>query len=243
MKKIILLLIILVLTLCSCESAETRDRSTTQTKEPSDTVLLLPMSFDSFSDLCQTASKTEKDSITDFFQEHGHTEETLARVTAFVASIQNQESCIPFFGEDVITLRDKEGYTNICLFASESFQLPWLFFYPKVSSDKNYYLKLTILPEEYLEGIENLTASELLSKLAPDYPNIGQLGDQQMSIENQTIHLQDREVVAMSIADKEDSRNSLWFLYGKLLVEVRCDVQEWNEDWFSNLSFQPIGQS
>ncbi len=33
-----------------------------------------------------------------------------------------------------------------------------------------------------------------------------------MSIENQTIHLQDREVVAMSIVYKEDSRNSLWFL-------------------------------
>jgi len=36
---------------------------------------------------------------------------------------------------------------------------------------------------------------------------------------------------------KEDTRSSIYFVYDELLVLVRCDLEVWDEQWFSNLSF------
>lgn len=48
------------------------------------------------------------------------------------------------------------------------------------------------------------------------------------------------KVTAMVIEYKTGKRNSIFFVYGEMLVEVRCDPAVWDAKWFSCLSFESI---
>ena len=63
------------------------------------------------------------------------------------------------------------------------------------------------------------------------------LGKQYEKIYNRNIKLRNCEVAALVYEYKNDNRDSINFVYGDFLVEVRCDSQVWNEQWFAGLSF------
>ena len=140
----------------------------------------------------------------------------------------------PMLGGKEITYRNKEGFSNITFFVSELYDLPWVWYFPSVSTGENFYIKMTYLPS----GIEAANASEAIRALSPGSPNIDNLGSRHESIYNKQLKLRDREVTALVIEYNDDSRNSTVFLYGDLIVEVRHNPAVWSDEWFSGLSFE-----
>ena len=140
----------------------------------------------------------------------------------------------PMLGGKEMTYRNKEGFSNITFFVSELYDLPWVWYFPSVSTGENFYIKMTYLPS----GIEAANASEAIRALSPGSPNVDNLGSRHESIYNKQLKLRDREVTALVIEYNDDPRNSSIFLYGDLIVEVRHNPAVWSDEWFSGLSFE-----
>ena len=196
-----------------------------------------PLHYDSFNDLKKAINKENK--LYAELSEMGANETTTANFKAFVEKYQSQKVIIPYLNGKEIELQNEEGFSNISFYPSEAYDLPCIFFHPKVSTGENLYIKMTCIPEDIISNQENPTASEVIKALAPNAANVDNLGDAHKNIYNKTITLADREVTAMVIEYKDDKRNSTYFVYGDLLVEVRDNPEVWNEKWFSELSFKP----
>ena len=161
--------------------------------------------------------------------------------TGFLAKIEaNRSVPQPMLDNKSITYRNKEGFSNITFFVNELYGLPWIWYFPTVSTGENFYIAITYLPD--VERQRNMTASEVIKELSPNSANIDNLGKQHENICNRQIALGDREVTALVIEYKEDTRDSIFFVYEDLLVMVRCNSDVWSDQWFSTLSFDTISK-
>ena len=161
--------------------------------------------------------------------------------TSFLEKIEaNRSVPQPMLDNKSITYRNKEGFSNITFFVNELYGLPWIWYFPTVSTGENFYIAITYLPDG--ERQRNMTASEVIKELSPNSANIDNLGNQHESICNRQIALGDREVTALIIEYKEDTRDSFFFVYEDLLVMVRCNSDVWSDQWFSTLSFDTISK-
>ena len=219
-----------IITVDTDENLET-DETTVNASNPS----IYPLEFDSFSDLKTAVSQNGKYIINEF-SEQGATRKQLENIAAFVEKLNSKNNAVPYYNGKPIELRNKEGYANITLYASEAYGLPCIFCHPSVSTGENYYIKITYLPDETANQNDK-TTSEIIRKLSPNTPNVNNLGNQHKSIYEQTVTLADREVTALVYEYKNDSRNSTIFVYDDLLVEVKGSPDVWSSLWLSNLSF------
>lgn len=161
--------------------------------------------------------------------------------TSFLEKIEaNRSVPQPMLDNKSITYRNKEGFSNITFFVNELYGLPWIWYFPTVSTGENFYIAITYLPDG--ERQRNMTASEVIKELSPNSANIDNLGKQHESICNRQIALGGREVTALIIEYKEDTRDSIFFVYEDLLVMVRCNSDVWSDQWFSTLSFDTISK-
>ena len=161
--------------------------------------------------------------------------------TSFLEKIEaNRSVPQPMLDNKSITYRNKEGFSNITFFVNELYGLPWIWYFPTVSTGENFYIAITYLPDG--ERQRNMAASEVIKELSPNSANIDNLGKQHESICNRQIALGDREVTALIIEYKEDTRDSIFFVYEDLLVMVRCNSDVWSDQWFSTLSFDTISK-
>ena len=161
--------------------------------------------------------------------------------TSFLEKIEaNRSVPQPMLDNKSITYRNKEGFSNITFFVNELYGLPWIWYFPTVSTGENFYIAITYLPD--VERQRNMTASEVIKELSPKSANIDNLGDQHESIYNKQMKLNDREVTALVIEYKEATRDSIFFVYEDLLVMVRCNSDVWSDQWFSTLSFDTISK-
>ena len=133
-----------------------------------------------------------------------------------------------------IEYRNKEGFHNITFFVRELYSLPWIWYFPSVSTYENFYIGVTYLPE----GITDSSASDAIKSISPNSPNVNNLGEQHKNIYERQLKLYDRTVTALVIEYKEDARNSVFFIYGDLLILVRCNPDVWRDEWFARLSFE-----
>lgn len=161
--------------------------------------------------------------------------------TSFLEKIEaNRSVPQPMLDNKSITYRNKEGFSNITFFVNELYGLPWIWYFPTVSTGENFYIAITYLPDG--ERQRNMTASEVIKELSPNSANIDNLGKQHENICNRQIALGDREVTALVIEYKEDTRDSIFFVCEDLLVMVRCNSDVWSDQWFSTLSFDTISK-
>ena len=159
----------------------------------------------------------------------------------FVDKVKSDKSFPhPMLEGDPITYRNEEGFSNITFLGNELYNLPWIWYFPTVSTGENFYIAITYLPDG--ERQRNMTASEVIKELSPNSANIDNLGKQHENICNRQIALGDREVTALVIEYKEDTRDSIFFVYEDLLVMVRCNSDVWSDQWFSTLSFDTISK-
>lgn len=140
----------------------------------------------------------------------------------------------PMLDGKEIEYRNKEGFHNITFFVRELYGLPWIWYFPSVPTGENLYISVTYLPD----GVTDSSASDAIKSISPNAPNVNNLGSQHKSIYERQLTLADREVTALVIEYKEDARNSVFFVYGDLLVSVRCDTAVWGDEWFARLSFK-----
>jgi len=173
--------------------------------------------------------------------ESGVKSETIDNLKGFIEKLRTQDIIVPHLNGKVIEFRNEKGYPGISLITSELYGLPWVFYHPKVSNGENFYIKMTYLPD-VMAKTENLTASDAIKALSPNFPNINNIGKQHEKIYNRNMKLKNREVIALVYEYKNDNRDSIIFVYEDLLVEVRCDTQVWNEQWFAGLSFDSFDE-
>ena len=231
-KRIIILITLLCLCLCACSSTGS------PTESPAafgNTPALLSIDYNSYGEFKKAINNDKK--LYDEVLKEGANKETLVKFEAFIKKYQSQKVIVPQENGKAMKLSSKEGYANITLFPSERFELPCVFFFPYVTTGENFYIKITCLPDSIVEKQNNLTASEVIRELAPNSPNVNNLGNQHKRIYNQSIKLADCEVVALVIEYKTDTRNSTTFIYNDLLIEVRGNPDMWSTEWFSALSF------
>lgn len=158
--------------------------------------------------------------------------------TRFVDRVNSDRSFPqPMLDGKPIPYRNEEGFSNITFFVSELYGLPWIAYYPEVSTGENFFIKITYLPEG-IEANSGLTASEAVKSLAPNAPNVNNLGERHERIYERKIKLRDREVTALVCEYKDDRRSNTAFVYGDLLIEVRSTPEVWGDEWFASLSFE-----
>ena len=190
--------------------------------------------FNNYKDMMKAFSK--KDANSEDYTIQGLKSVLGDEYTRFVDKVNSSKSFPqPLIEKKPITYRNEEGFSNITFFVSELYNLPWVWYFPTVPTGENFYISITYLPDA--ERQRNMTASELIKELSPKSPNIDNLGTQHESIYNKQMKLNDRELTALVIEYKEDTRDSIFFVYDDLLVIVRCDPEVWSEEWFSSLSF------
>ena len=196
--------------------------------------------FDSYEEMINAFSSKKQNS-------EGYTIQGLKRLMGgtyahFVDKVKSDKSFPhPMLEGDPITYRNEEGFSNVTFFGNELYNLPWIWYFPTVSTGENFYISITYLPDS--ENQRNMIASDVIKELSPKSPNVNNLGEQHQSIYNQQITLKDREVTALIVDYKTDTRNSIFFVYDDLLVMVRCDPKVWSEQWFASLSFANISNS
>ena len=157
---------------------------------------------------------------------------------AFIKKLCLQPITAPHLNGEVIEFRNEDGFPNIIFRSSELYGLPWIVYYPKVSTGENFYIQITYIPDDIMEKLNDPTASEVIKELAPDSSNIEHFGKYDTSVYEREINLRDREVTALLYEYRNDSRSSIIFVYGDMLVMIRSDMEVWNEQWFSELSFE-----
>ena len=156
--------------------------------------------------------------------------------THFVDKVDAEKSFPqPLIDNQPITYRNKEGFSNITFLVNELYNLPWILYFPNVPTGENFYISMTYLPDG--ENQRDMGASEVIKEISPNSANIDNLGTQHESIYNRQMKLNDREVTALVIEYKEDTRDSIFFVYDDLLVQVRCNLEVWTAEWFAGLSF------
>ncbi len=196
-----------------------------------------PLNFDSFSQLKSAVSEENDDIIYKMYSDAGTNEKQMDKLKAFVEKFRTQKVIVPHLNGDVVKLRDKKDFSNISLFASELYSLPWVWYFPEVSTGENFYINITYLPDDVLQTHKASTASDVIKAISPDSPNVDKMGEYHKAIYNKTIKLLDREVTALISEYKDDNRNSMMFVYDDMLVLVRYNPEIWDEEWFSALSF------
>ena len=243
MKKLYcLVFIVACLLLCSCnpnstdtiihESVGGDDHSYSPNSPNS-----VSVEFNSFDDLQKALNLQNENALYSYFLRQGIESKQLDNVQIFVNTIRMCNNIVPYLDRDIIELRNEDGFSNITLFSAEKYGLPCIFIHPKVSNGDNLYITITCIPEVFLGGQEPITASALIMKMAPTYPNIDNFGSYCKNVYNTSVVLRDREVNALVYEYKNSNRNSTLFVYDNLLVEVRHDPKVWGEEWFSALSF------
>ena len=158
--------------------------------------------------------------------------------TKFVDKVNSDRSFPqPMIDGKPITYRNKEGFSNITFLVQELYGLPWIAYYPEVSTNENPFIKITYLPES-IETDNDPSTSAVIKQLSPNSPNVNNLGTRHKNIYEKNIKLRDREVTALVCEYNDDPRNNTAFVYGDLLIEVRGRAEVWNDEWFASLSFE-----
>ncbi len=116
---------------------------------------------------------------------------------AFIEKLCLQPITVPHLNGEVIEFRNEDGFPNIIFKSSELYGLPWIVYYPKVSTGENFYIQITYIPDDIKEKLNGQTASEVIEELAPDAPNIDHSGKHDTSVYERKINLRDREVTAL----------------------------------------------
>lgn len=238
--------IMLCLGVCACDNIDSSDavndsfatvNNSSYDNANSSPPTIYPLCYDSLNELKRSISRKNENKIYDQLKEDGIGNENIDKIKFFVKKMQSHNITVPYLSGKVIQFGNREGFPNISIYASEQYRLPWIFYYPEVPNGDNFYIKMAFIPDSIMEKQKNPTASEVIKELSPGSPNIDIIGDQHKSIYNQNIRLEDREVTALVIEYKKGNRNSTFFVYDDLLIEVRSDPEVWTEQCFAALSF------
>ncbi len=197
--------------------------------------VLTPVELNSYSALQFTVSPINEAKLLyiDFSKAN---EEQSGNLRYFLKTVRSKNNAVPYFNGEKMKLSEEKGYSSITLFASDLYGLPGIYYHPE-SYRSVSYIQVTYLPERIMEKSGTATASEIIAELAPNYPNVDNLGERYSNIYNKDITLADRTVTALVYEKKDDTRITVRFFYDGLSVTVTGEPGYLNGEWFSALSF------
>ncbi len=200
---------------------------------------IYPLEYDSYDELI---SSVKNDFQSDFYSDYIGNEnsdicDTFAR---FISTLRQNGIPVPCGADGRLPLRDQDGYSNISLFITELYSLPWIWYHPAVPTDENVFVQVTPIPDSISNDLSNGSASELIRMIAPGAANIDNYEHMETysRIYESELSLKDRTVSALKYEYKNDARDATIFLYDGLIVIVRATPSVWDAQWFSQLSFE-----
>lgn len=138
---------------------------------------------------------------------------------------------MPTLDGEVIDLRGKEGYSNMTLFPSELYGMPWMW-YHCVADGTELTVKVTY-PETVTEDV-----SELISLLAPDAPNLHNIGNHPSYESVSMIEAGERRVMESRV--KDSPRRYYAFVFGDALVKIHSDSDLAENGILERLAFKKV---
>ena len=209
MKKQLSFLFIVLICISSFFGCDTQSLSNGNGNDNTENPPNSTFDFNSYDEMINAFSSKKQNT-------EGYTIQGLKRLMGeqyahFVDKVNSDKSFPhPMVEGNPITYRNKEGFSNITFLGNELYNLPWVWYFPTVSTGENFYIAITYLPDS--ENQQNMIASDVIKELSPKSPNINNLGEQHQSICNQQITLKNREVTDLVIEYKESTRNSIFFV-------------------------------
>ncbi len=155
----------------------------------------------------------------------------------FIDALRAEDVPVPCQNGQPIELQNEDNFSNITVFLNEAYDLPWIWVFPAVSTGENFYIQYTPLPAGFQA---DTPITEVLDQLAPSRATKDnfKLFEHLRSVSEEPLILKNRTVTVQRTCYRDDSRDTLQFVYGDLLVIVRCDPEIWTDDWFVTLSFE-----
>ena len=187
-----------------------------------------PVEFSSLDELSETIINGFDD-----FYSNIDDQEIISQFDSFVDRIK--KTGIPFFCYDENAF---ELSKDIMFFFTGSFNLPWIWYYPKNNADENYYIKVTVLPEDIINSINNLSVSDAIKTISPSFINVNNYAELDFvdKVEDVIMPLKDRTMHCLRYSFNDDAREWHVFIYDNLLFFVVGNPEVWTEDWFSHFS-------
>lgn len=136
-----------------------------------------------------------------------------------------------FFYMPALDLRNKEGYSNMTLFPSELYGLPWMW-YHCVADGVELTVKVAY-PDRVTEDV-----SELITLIAPDAPNLHNI-ENYPSYES-ILMTEAGELQVMESRVKDSPRRYYAFIYGDALVNIHSDSDLVEKGILERISFEKI---
>ena len=230
MKKLLCVLLLTVMTLTSCGNVATTG-STQLTGPPSMNTqpAYRAVGFDTFDELNEFFSEINDD-ISAIGNEYFQT---------FFKSVNEKtlSLMIPYYNNEKITLRNRDGYSNITLFPQELYLFPWIWFHCTV---EDYYVTIkTTYPENLSLREDELSASQFIKQIFPDAPNVDTFESHEnyKSVYEKELKLKDKNVTAMIAEVKNDERITAFFIYDDMLVIITAKAEFINGSYLENLNF------
>ena len=190
--------------------------------------------FDSYNDLSEALTEQE------FYKEAGsNTYGELFDKTITAFKNNTIDLYVPAIDEDVCTLRNKEGFSNIALITTELYNFPWIWYHCKVSDDD---VDVRIAYPSVIENHELNSAKtyyEVLKLIAPDAPspdNYAKYESYQKIYESEICLANGKKVAAMVSELKSKSKVYIMFKYEDVLVCVYADKSVLNETFWSRFT-------
>lgn len=167
------------------------------------------------------------DSITEICESYG--EESFRNF----AERRTQENFfyMPTLDGEAIDLRNKDGYSNMTLFPSELYGLPWMW-YHCIADGTELTVKIAY-PDIVTEDV-----SELISLIAPDAPNLHNI-ENYPSYESVFI-TEAGDLQVMESRVKDSPRRYYAFVFGDALVNIHSDVDLVKNGTLARISFERI---
>ncbi len=140
------------------------------------------------------------------------------------------------------------GYPMITIFPNERFDLPWIWFTGDINGK---YIKLCTLYLNCIESVElngEETASEIIQKLAPNFPNLhnqSEHTDSYNAIYTSKIKISEKDTDVLIYEYAKYSQVDIIFIYENMLVRVFVRVNSledvmgiFDEAFWNALSFE-----
>ena len=247
----ILALCILSVALCSCNHSKQNDGEASQnqsslsdvTHNNASVVIESPpdqrsYTFDSYQDVVQALTQKNSSEYSMLREEQVNYGKVYQNTLSKFAS-SDINIAIPQIDEKPISLRNKDGYSNITLLTSELYNLPWLW-YHCVVNDQNLDVKISyLLPIENLNSQQAITYMEILQLIAPEAPspeNYEKYESYDAIYEKKVVLKDGTSVTAMISELKNDSEIYVMFHYNGMLVTLYGDRALFSEDFWESFS-------
>ena len=191
-------------------------------------------SFDSYNDLIASFSTTKSDD--NIIQTEKSMYGKIYQDFVDEMSSADTNIILPYFDGSPMTLRNKEGLSNITLMTQEFVSLPWIWYYG-IYNGSDIVIKITYLA---MDIPQSYSASQVLKIISSDAVNIHnyQNFSNFKNVYTLDINLMDADTTALVYEYNNSSKKTVSIYYEGFFICIDAQSESFNDTFWSSLSFQ-----